>query len=359
LEKFPIFNKLFLSSITGSIMQQITRLRVTALILCLFSFEIHADIALTQRKDVQLFIRNMVKQYHFTAKELTTTFNQVTLQPQVIESMEKPYEKKSWDAYRDLFLTSQRLKGGLDYWAANRATLEKAQKQYGVPAEIIVAILGVETLYGERQGDNRVLDALATLAFNYPKRAFYFKNELKEYLLLCREHHVPATQYKGSYAGAIGQPQFMPSSYRTFAVDFNRKGLRDLVTNNDDSIASIANYFKAHGWETNAGVAQHAKLVGGGYKAIQMNPKRANYYYKQLTANGVRPVTAAHNHPSRAGLIELITTQGNEYWIAYPNFFVITRYNSSPQYALVVYLLSQQLKQQWIAMNSKKHRAYV
>jgi membrane-bound lytic murein transglycosylase B len=150
----------------------------------------------------------------------------------------------------------------------------------------------------------------------------------------------------------------MPSSYRNFAVDFHNKGLRDLVSNNDDSIASIANYFKAHGWQTNAGVAQHAKLINQRYKQIQMNPRKANYNYTQLTANGIRPVTAAHNHPSRAALIELITAKGNEYWLAYPNFFVITRYNSSPQYALVVYLLSQQLKQQWIAMNAKKHRAY-
>ncbi len=339
-------------------MQRMAKLSFTALILYFFSFTTFADAAFTKRKDVQLFINSMVKEYHFNARQLTATLSQVKLQPQIIESMDKPYEKKNWDVYRDLFLTPARLKGGIDYWTANRKTLEEAQKKYGVPAEMIVAILGVETLYGERQGENRVLDALATIAFDYPKRAPYFKHELKEYLLLCREHNVPATKYKGSYAGAIGQPQFMPSSYRNFAVDFKHKGQRDLVTNNDDSIASIANYFKAHGWQTNAGVAQHAKLIGKRYQSIQMNPKKANYYYNQLTANGVKPVTAAYNHPSRAGVIELVTAKGNEYWIAYPNFFVITRYNSSPQYALVVYLLSQQLKQQWIALNAKKHRAY-
>lgn len=340
-------------------MQRIIRLSLTVLILALFSFASNADTAFTKRKEVQLFIQEMVKKYHFNAKELLTTMNQVKLQPQIIESMEKPYEKKNWDVYRDLFLTPTRLKGGLDYWAANRKTLEKAQQKYGVPAEIIVAILGVETLYGERQGDNRVLDALATLAFDYPKRGRYFKHELKEYLLLCREHGVPATQFKGSYAGAIGKPQFMPSSYRNFAVDFSNKGKRDLVNNNEDAIASVANYFRAHGWQTNASVAQNAKLIGSRYKRIQMNPRTANYYYSQLTENGVKPVAATHNPPSRAALMELVTAKGNEYWIAYPNFFVITRYNSSPQYALVVYLLSQQLKQQWVAMNAKKHKAYI
>lgn len=339
-------------------MQRLIKLSFTVFICCFFSIATFADAAFTNRKEVQLFIKTMVKEHHFNAKELTATLSQVKLQPQIIKSMDQPYEKKNWDVYRDLFLTPSRLKGGLDYWAANRKTLDQAQQKYGVPAEMIVAILGVETLYGERQGENKVLDALATLAFDYPKRATYFKHELKEYLLLCREHHVPATKYKGSYAGAIGQPQFMPSSYRNFAVDFHNKGQRDLVTNNDDSIASVANYFKAHGWQTNAGVAQYAKLVNNRYRTLLINPKKANYYYNQLTANGVRPVTAAHNHPARAGLIELVTAEGNEYWIAYPNFFVITRYNSSPQYALVVYLLSQQLKQQWIALNAKKYKAY-
>lgn len=337
-------------------MRRITWLGFTALLL--FSFSAFSNTAFVQRKDVQQFIKSMVKHYHFNEKDLTATLSQVKLQPQIIESMNKPYEKKNWDIYRDIFLTPQRLKGGLDFWRTNQKILEQAQKRYGVPAEIIVAILGVETLYGERQGEYRVLDALSTLAFNYPKRSAYFTKELKEYLLLCKEHRVPATQYMGSYAGAIGQPQFMPSSYRYYAVDFYNKGKRDLISNNGDVIGSVANYFHKHGWKTNEGIAQTAQLKGYRHKRIQINPKSANYHYSQLQAAGVFPVTASINHPPRAGLIELITDDGKEYWLAYPNFFVITRYNSSPQYALVVYLLSQQLKQQWAALNIKKHRAY-
>lgn len=318
----------------------------------------YADTAFTKRKDVQQFITTMVREYHFDPKELTATFNHVRLQPQIIESMEKPYEKKTWTAYKELFLTPKRLQGGLNYWHANQATLNQAYKRYGVPPEIIVAIIGVETLYGQRQGEYKVLDALATLAFNYPKRAPFFTKELKEYLLLCREHRVSPTQYKGSYAGAMGQPQFMPSSYRNYAVDFTNKGRRDLISNNEDAIASVANYFHQHGWKTNEGIAQHAELKKWRFKRLRMNPRYANYNYKQLELAGVRPVTAAHNHPNRAGIIELTTDNGKEYWLAYPNFFVITRYNSSPQYALVVYLLSQQLKQQWTALNGRKHRAY-
>jgi membrane-bound lytic murein transglycosylase B len=290
-----------------------------------------------------MFIKDMVKQHHFSAKELTNTMNQVRIQPQIIESMDKPYEAKNWDVYRNIFLTSQRLQNGLAFWKANQKTLEQIQKRYNVPAEIIVAILGVETLYGERQGEYRVLDALATLAFNYPTRAPFFIKELKEYLLLCREHKVSPTFYKGSYAGAIGQPQFMPSSYRFYAIDYNNK----------------ANYFHKHGWQLNEGIAQHANLSKYHAKQISINPRAANYQYQQLIKAGVTPVTAAHNHPNKAALMEFITSEGQEYWLAYPNFFVITRYNHSPQYALVVYLLAQQLKQHWLELNTKKHRAYV
>lgn len=322
------------------------------------SLSAFSNSSFSQRKDVQKFIKDMVIHYQFDSRQLTAIMNQVQLQPQIIESMERPYEKKNWDVYKNLFLTPQRLKGGLDFWQANQKILQQAEKRYGVPAEIIVAILGVETLYGERQGQYRVLDALATLSFNYPKRSAFFTKELREFLLLCREHKVPATQYVGSYAGAMGKPQFMPSSYRYYAVDFNNKGKRDLMTDNGDVIASVANYFHKHGWKLNEGIVQNARLTGTRYRNIITNPKTANYHYSQLEAAGVKPITASHNHPTRAALLELATEEGKEYWLAYPNFFVITRYNSSPQYALVVYLLSQQLKNQWAELNLKKHRAY-
>lgn len=330
------------------------------IILFCFALPSHSDSAFTHRKDVQQFINNMVKYHHLNRNQLSNIMNQVVLQPQIIESMNKPYEKKNWDIYRDIFLTAKRLKGGLDFWVANQKTLQQAEKQYGVPPEIIVAILGVETFYGEKQGEYRVLDALATLAFNYPKRSAFFTKELKEYLLLCNEHGVSATLYKGSYAGAIGKPQFMPSSYRYYAIDFKKKGMKDLINNNEDAIASIANYFHKHGWKLHEGIAQNAKVTGIKYKRIHMNPRVANYQYSQLSAAGIKAVTASYNHPSKAGIIELVTSLGNEYWIAYPNFFVIMRYNTSPQYALVVYLLSQQLKQHWVAMHTQKHnRAFV
>lgn len=322
--------------------------RLITLCLALITFSIcsvlQADTAFTQRKDVQRFISDMVQKHGFNRTELTTIMSEVQLQPQIIESMEKPYEKKTWDVYKDLFLTQQRIQGGLEFWTANRELLEKAEKKYGVPANIIVAIIGVETLYGKNQGNYRVIDALSTLAFNYPKRSAFFTKELSEYLLLCREHHVSPTQYMGSYAGAIGKPQFMPSSYRYYAADFSGNRKKDLVNDNEAVIASVANYFHKHGWRTNQGIAQPAKVQGNSYKKINTTYKTAAYQWQQLTAAGVKPLTASLHSPSKVGLIELTTQSGPEYWLTYPNFYVITRYNSSPQYAMVVYLLSQQLK---------------
>lgn len=328
-----------------------------ALASLLSSFFAHADTAFTQRKDVQQFIGFMVKTHGFNRKQLTQVMSQVTIQPQIIESMNKPYEKKTWDVYKDLFLTAERVQGGMAFWKANEKNLARAEKRYGVPANIIVAIIGVETLYGKRQGNYRVLDALSTLAFDYPSRAPFFTKELSEYLLLCREHKVEPTQYMGSYAGAMGKPQFMPSSYRFYAADFDGNAKKDLMNDDAAVIASVANYFHKHGWKQHHGVAQPATITKNHLKGIDTARKSATYSARQLAAAGVKPMTAAMNQPEKAGLIELVTKSGPEYWMTYPNFYVITRYNSSPQYALVVYLLSQQLKNQW-ALASAQSRAY-
>ncbi|HHF7344996.1 TPA: lytic murein transglycosylase B [Legionella feeleii] len=323
------------------------------------SYAVQADPAFVQRKDVQQFINKMVKQHGFNKKELTQIMSDVQLQPQIIESMEKPYEKKTWDVYKQLFLTPQRVQGGIEFWKANRVSLEKAEKKYGVPANVIVAILGIETLYGKHQGNYRVIDALSTLAFNYPKRSQFFSKELGEYLLLCREHHVSPTQYLGSYAGAMGKPQFMPSSYRYYAANFTGNPKKDLMNDDAAVIASVANYFHKHGWKINQGIAQPAVVEGARYKKINPNYKTAVYRLNQLIAAGIKPLTASVNTPTRVGLIELTTQTGQEFWLAYPNFYVITRYNTSPQYAMAVYLLSQQLKSQWAAAAVGKKYAYV
>lgn len=329
-----------------------------ALIALVFSGLLQADKAFTQREDVQHFINSMVKEHGFNKQKLTSLMGEVALQPKIIESMNKPYEKKTWDVYKELFLTPQRVQGGMEFWKANQASLLKAEKKYGVPANIIVAIIGVETLYGKNQGSYRVIDALSTLAFNYPSRSKFFTKELGEFLLLCREHKVSPTQYLGSYAGAMGKPQFMPSSYRYYADDFAGNSHKDLMNDNQAVIASVANYFHKHGWNLHQGVAQQAKISGTQYKHINTAYKSAIYSPTQLARSGIKPLTAAMNQPKKAGLIELTTKKGPEFWLVYPNFYVITRYNTSPQYAMAVYLLSQQLKHQWTSASIGKQFAY-
>lgn len=325
-------------------------IRLFFILFVLFNTCTYADEALVHRKNVQAFIDKMVKQHHFDKKQLVAIMRAAKFQPQIIESMERPYEKKTWDVYKDLFLTPQRVQAGIDFWQANEQALERAQKEYNVSADMIVAIIGVETLYGKHQGTYRVLDALTTLAFDYPKRSPYFTRELEEYLLLCREHGVPATQYTGSYAGAMGKPQFMPSSYRSYAVNYTGNGRPDLMNADQDAIGSVANYFHRYGWRANEGVAQPVNVRGWRYKKLTRNSRAPDYTYKHLLQAGVKPVSAVLSPPDKAGLIELTTAKGEEYWLAYPNFYVITHYNTSPQYALVVYLFAQQLREQRASM---------
>ena len=339
-------------------MSETMRLNPFFLVVLLFALcsGAYADSALLRQHAVQHFISSLVERDGFSRRELVASMKAAQIQPQIIVSMDKPYEKKNWDVYKALFVTAKRVQEGVAFWQANAQALERAQKEYGVPADMIVAILGVETQYGKRQGEYRVLDALTTLAFYYPKRSAYFTKELREYFLLCRERHVSPTTYIGSYAGAIGIPQFMPSSYRLFAVDFTGQGKLDLVNDNNDAIGSVANYFHKHGWTVNDSVVQPAILTGSRQEQLAVNGKQANYPYQKLLASGVQPINQVFKHPSQAGLIELITDKGAEYWLAYPNFYVITRYNTSPQYALAVYLLSQQLREQRAqAMGKRVH----
>lgn len=298
------------------------------------------------RPEVQNFINKLVKKNNFKRQELVNTFKKVQLQPEIIKKIKKPYEKKPWYIYKKLFINQKRLDNGMKFWDQNKVVLNKVSNEFGVPAEIIVAIIGIETLYGKHVGNYRVIDSLTTLAFNYPKRARFFKRELENYLLLCRENNRSFFYYYGSYAGAIGKPQFMPSSYRAYAVGYNKK-TSDLLGNNNDVIKSVANYFKKHGWQTHQGIAQEAVVKNNAAKKINTSLKKASYSLKKLKKLGITPKTKAINNPKKAGVIEFQLKDGVQFWLTYPNFYVITRYNSSPLYALAVYILSQQLKHKW------------
>src|SRR3990167_4455575 len=235
------------------------------LTISLFSFATTlgwADTAFTQQKEVQAFINSMVKKHGFKKSNLEKLLSTVKIRPKIIQQFRAPLEEKPWYLYERLFVNEWRIQHGVQFWIKNKRTLAMAEKKYGVPASIIVATLGIETKYGQRIGEHRVLDALCNLAFTKNKRAPFFRHELEEFLLLTRENHLDPKKMMGSYAGAIGQPQFMPSSYRYFAVNATGQGKVDLINNTADAISSIANYYKEHGWQTSQPIAVPATLTG-------------------------------------------------------------------------------------------------
>ncbi|HYF98043.1 MAG TPA: lytic murein transglycosylase B [Coxiellaceae bacterium] len=293
---------------------------------------------------MQSFINQMVQNQHFDRKTLTTLFKQVELQPSIIKSITTPYEAQPWYKYRSHFLNQARIEGGVNYWKKNRKFLEAAQQRYGVDPAIIVGIIGVETNYGNLIGHYRVIDALSTLAFNYPPRSKFFTEELKEYLLMCRQQGINPLSLKGSYAGAFGIPQFMPSSSRRFAVAYNPNSIIDISNKHEDAIMSVANYFKTNHWQLGSPVATPVSIQGSAYKNVLESKVQLNYSLAQLKQDGVRTSSTLQAQP-RASLIELQDENAPEYWVVFPNFKTIMSYNPRIAYAMAVYQLSEAVKQ--------------
>ncbi|MCW9047778.1 MAG: lytic murein transglycosylase B [Gammaproteobacteria bacterium] len=337
-------------------------LSISAVILCVLPLTASANYS--QRKDVQKFIAEMHKEHGFDADLMTSWMEGVEQQKTAIEAISRPAEGVlTWAKYRKIFITDSRINKGVKFWKENAQLLSRAEKEFGVPAEFLVAIIGVETYYGKRAGNYRVLDALTTLGFDYPlenttsqrrdAREKFFRKELKEFLLMTREEKVDPRTLKGSYAGAMGMPQFIPSSFRHYAVDFDGNGVRDFWNGSADSIGSVANYFKKHGWKENQPVASRASVEKNSRKlgSKKMKPHTSVAEYKQ---KGVKP--AGHFKASdKATLLLLNGQEGDEYWMTLNNFYVITRYNHSPLYAMAVFQLSQAVSEKYNAqLNAQK-----
>lgn len=289
---------------------------------------------------INAFIRKMVTTHQFDESELHALFDSVEIKDDILKRISSPSEALPWYKYRKIFLTEARINAGVQFWRDNEQALAAAEKQYGVPAQIIIAIIGVETLYGKNTGNHRVIDALSTLAFAYPPRSKFFLSELEQYLLLCREENINPADPVGSYAGAMGMPQFMPSSFRNFATDFDNDNHRDIWHNKSDVIASIANYFAKHHWQAGQAIVFPATAKGTKYKSAlnkDLKPDLTFTELKSLQINTSRPLPISN----KAKLLAFEQEQGEELWVALDNFYVITRYNHSPLYAMAVYQLSQ------------------
>lgn len=312
----------------------------------LFSMPACASInKTTTTKQLAPFIDNMVSTGQFEREALTQLLQQAEVKESILEAMSRPAEKsKKWHEYRRIFLKDNRINGGIEFWNQHHETLQRAEQDYGVPAEIIVAIIGVETRYGGNVGSYKVLDALVTLGFHFPKRAEFFKKELKEFLILCREEGFDPLQPIGSYAGAMGQSQFISSSYRYYAVDGNQDGKRDLWNSPEDIIFSVANYFAKHGWKTGEPITYPANVEGDQYLAALTPGLKPTLSVSEIQKQQVS-VEAKLPGDAPAKLLELEQPDNMEYWLALHNFYVITRYNHSHMYAMAVYQLSEAIKQ--------------
>jgi len=304
------------------------------------------------QKNQEDFIQEMVKTHKFSEKELRSWMNNAKRQQSVIDAITRPAEKvKSWKDYRVIFMTEDRIQKGAQFWKDNETLLKAVEQRYGVNAEIIVAVLGVETRYGRTQGNYRVIDALSTLAFDYPPRAKFFRKQLEEFFLLAREQKHDPLDLKGSYAGAMGYGQFIPSSYRHFAVDYDEDGFADIWNNPADAIASIANYFKEHRWEMDRMVATRCHVKPEYDVSIFNNILKPAHSFEDLQKRGIEPIE--QGLPNEIfSVYKLEGEFGTEFWAGAHNFYVITRYNHSHMYALATFQLSQAIKKEYSSLSS-------
>lgn len=320
---------------------QIVRVVGITLIL-VWGFTCHVFGQIDQEK-VAEFARKFSDTHDMTLAEVNTIMDNARFQESIIRKMEKPAEgTMTWESYRNIFIQKDRIAAGVAFWDKHEAILNEVSSESGVPVEIILGILGVETFFGQRIGSYRVLDALYTLAFGYPKRSSFFTAELEKFLELSYLEGLDVYGVKGSYAGAIGYCQFMPSSYIAYAKSFNRASNRDLMQI-DDAIASVANYLNEHRWKTGEPMAtQVAKLIDPQAAENGIRPKNTLKYYSDL---GYIP-SGNYSPALKAALVKLENKQDAEFWFGFDNFYVITRYNHSAMYAMAVYQLGEVIREQ-------------
>jgi len=312
---------------------------------------LHATLAAAQqpgygqRKEVKEFITEMVKKHKFSRKDLNRVFAKAQYQPAIVRAMDQPPESAlaSWQAYRSIFIKPERIEAGAQFWNRNTEALKRAAGEYGVPEDIIVGIIGVETTFGRNIGTFRVIDALSTLTFDYPKRSAYFRGELEHYLVFSREQKIDPLRVKGSYAGAIGIPQFMPGSYRRFAVDYDGDGQINLATSPADAIGSIGNFLKSHGWVRGQPVAFAAEASGDGWRKLAGAGIVPATRFADLAGHGIK-LPVALPDDTLCALVELESPgEPLDVRVTLQNFFVLTRYNRSNLYAAAVLDLAAEI----------------
>jgi membrane-bound lytic murein transglycosylase B len=320
----------------------VARAHIAASVFGAFICIVAPAVAAPITPEMEKFIGEISKDHGLEPDAVRRLLKKAEVQPAIIRAMTKPAETITWTRYRTLFMTPERIGGGVQFWRENQGALELASKRFGVPPEIIVATIGVETRYGRNTGNYRVLDSLVTLAFEYPPRAAFFRSELAQFLLMARDSNLDPLTVTGSYAGAMGIPQFVASSFRRYAFDFDEDGQIDFWKSAADAIGSVAYYYYSFGWQAGAPVVEKAEIFGATMLPVANAPEKTIGELEEL---GISPQTEL-NCDTKAFLVSLDVDNGFEHWLGMNNFYVITRYNRSPKYALAVYQLSQAIRRQ-------------
>mgnify|MGYP001218164942 FL=1 len=304
-----------------------------------------------ERDNIRVFINNMVNKHGFKEEYLIDVLKKAESKESILEAISRPAERTlTWNQYRDIFIKKERINAGVDFWVDHKDILKKTSDKTGVDIEIMLGIIGVETYFGRITGGYRVIDALSTLAFDYPKRSPFFTRELESFLLIVREEEMDPFDATGSYAGAMGSPQFMPSSYRAYAIDSDGDGRRDIWNNWEDVIGSVANYLVVHGWQRGNQIIVPALLAEASKEIEIKNGLKATESIESLLSKGVIFKTIMNgDHP--AELLKLEQKNYSDYWVAMHNFFVITKYNHSIMYGLAVHQLGQDIAEQFKKSN--------
>jgi membrane-bound lytic murein transglycosylase B len=317
---------------------------MTRLVLALIALlSLNSSLAEEPHPGSEAFVARMAAEHDLDPAHIREVLAEARYQQSIIDAITRPAEARPWYQYRPIFMTEARIAGGAEFWRANQTLLEAVSAEFGVPVEIIVAIVGVETNYGMNTGSFRVIDALATLGFYFPRRADFFASELGHFLRLAQEEALPLYEVRGSYAGAMGLGQFIPSSYRAYAVDFDGTGRRDLWRSLPDALGSVANYLARHRWREGEPIVLPVTDMPASLDAeFGMN---LNHSLAELESLGLGFERDGLDADMPATLVTLETADGHEYWIGLNNFYVITRYNRSPLYAMAVTQLAEAIRE--------------
>lgn len=303
------------------------------------------------------FIDYMADKYHFDKNYLTNVIFSANFLPEVIQKKTYQKQRDTWKFYKEIFVTNDRGQDGCYYWHRHQQALNFAKTKYGVDPSIIIAIVGIETDYGKKQGQINILDSLVTLAFNYHAQTDFFQKELVEYLLFTREYKLDPRFPRGSYSGAIGYPQFMPSSYRYLAVSYHNKNKKpDLFNDTDDVVVSVANFLEKSGWQANGKTIMPAKVSGDKYKQILNNDMKIKFTVATLKQYDIKPATPLPAN-TYVNFVRLKNKTGYENWLVLPNFYVITHYNNSVEYAMAVSQLANKIRQNCVPKTCRENKS--